>query len=167
MSRASDYRSRKKDRLSKLTVEATGQTFIVRRIQIDAWIMAGRMPETLAREVLTAWKQSPNPEAALNSMSVEEMLKGFHAMAGLVPYVCVSPKLVTGDIKADPDKDEIHFLELEPEELKALITYCMDGKGAVPIEETNGSQGAVTAEAVTSFPESRERHSFVFARQDG
>ena len=57
MSRAKEYRSRKRERLSKLTVEATGETFIVRRVAIDAWIMAGRMPETLAREVLSAWQQ--------------------------------------------------------------------------------------------------------------
>jgi hypothetical protein len=51
MSRAKEYRSRKRERLSKLTVEATGETFIVRRVAIDAWIMAGRLPETLASPI--------------------------------------------------------------------------------------------------------------------
>jgi hypothetical protein len=97
--------------LSKLTVEATGETFIVRRVAIDAWIMAGKMPETLAREVLSAWHQMGAGDAVEN-MSVDQLMSGFQVVRDLVVAACVSPKLVTGD-GADPEKDEIHFAELE------------------------------------------------------
>ena len=77
---------------------------------------------------------------------------------------CVSPKLVVGDVEADPDKDEIHFAELEPEERAALIAYCMNGAGATPIEATNGN---LTAEAVSTFPEGGERREPVPVGQNG
>jgi hypothetical protein len=164
MSRAKEYRSRKRDRLSKLTVEATGETFIVRRVAVDAWIMAGRIPETLAREVLSAWQQVREADAAIGNMSVDQMLSGLNVVRDLVVYACVSPKLVTGDVEADPDKDEIHFAELDPEERTALISFCMTGNGATPLEATNGN---LTVEAVASFPESRERSEPVSIGQDG
>ena len=163
MSRAKEYRSRKRDRLSKLTVEATGETFIVRRVAIDAWIMAGKMPETLAREVLSAWHQMGTGDAVEN-MSVDQLMSGFQVVRDLVLAACVSPKLVAGDVEADPDKDEIHFAELEPEERTALIAYCMNGAGATPIEATNGS---LTPEVVTSFPEGGERSVPVPVSQNG
>jgi hypothetical protein len=166
MSRASDYRSRKRDRLSKLTVEATGETFIVRRVAVDAWIMAGRIPETLAREVLSAWHQVQNAEANMENMSVDQVMSGLHVVRDLVLYACVSPKLVIGDIEPDPEKDEVHFVELEPEERQALIGYCMTGQGAVPIEATNGV-GVLTADAVATFPESGERSEPVPVSQNG
>lgn len=164
MSRAKEYRSRKRDRLSKLTVEATGETFIVRRVAIDAWIMAGRIPETLAREVLSAWNRVQAAEQAMSNLNADQVLSGLQVVRDLVIYACVSPKLILGDQEADPDKDEIHFVELEPEERTALIAYCMDGKGATPIEATNGN---LTAEAVATFPESGERSEPVPVSQNG
>ena len=163
MSRAKEYRSRKRDRLSKLTVEATGETFIVRRVAIDAWIMAGKMPETLAREVLSAWHQMGTDQAVEN-MSVDQLMSGFHVVRDLVVSACVSPKLVTGDAEADADKDEIHFAELETEERTALINFCMTGAGATPIEATNGN---LTVEAVSTFPEGGERSAPVPVSQNG
>jgi hypothetical protein len=163
MSRAKEYRSRKRDRLSKLTVEATGETFIVRRVAIDAWIMAGRMPETLAREVLSAWHQM-GTDQAVEHMSVDQLMSGFKVVRDLVLAACVSPKLVVGDVEANPEKDEIHFAELEVEERTALIAYCMNGAGATPIEATNGS---LTPEVVTSFPEGGERGAPVPVGQNG
>lgn len=163
MSRAKEYRSRKRERLSKLTVEATGETFIVRRVAIDAWIMAGKMPESLAREVLSAWHQMGTDQAVEN-MSVDQLMSGFQVVRDLVLAACVSPKLVAGDVEADPDKDEIHFAELEQEERTALINFCMTGAGATPIEETNGS---LTPEVVTSFPESGERRVPVPVGENG
>jgi hypothetical protein len=164
MSRAKEYRSRKRDRLSKLTVEATGETFIVRRVAVDAWIMAGRIPETLAREVLSAWQQVSSADAAMANLSPDQMMSGLQVVRDLVIYACVSPKLVIGDVEADPDKDEIHFVELEPEERTALIAYCMQGTGATPIEATNGN---LTAEAVSTFPESGERREPVSVSENG
>jgi hypothetical protein len=164
MSRAKEYRSRKRDRLSKLTVEATGETFIVRRVAIDAWIMAGRIPETLAREVLSAWQHVRDAENATDNMSVDQMMSGLHVVRDLVIYACVSPKLVLGDAEADPDKDEIHFAELEPEERTALISFCMNGAGGTPIENTNGN---LTVEAVSTFPEGGERRAPVPVGQNG
>jgi hypothetical protein len=164
MSRAKEYRSRKRERLSKLTVEATGETFIVRRVAIDAWIMAGRIPETLAREVLGAWQQVGGADAAVENMSVDQLMSGFQMVRDLVIAACVSPKLVTGDVEADPDKDEIHFSELEAEERTALINFCMNGSGGTPIEATSGN---LTVEAVTTFPESGERREPVPVSQNG
>jgi hypothetical protein len=164
MSRAKEYRSRKRDRLSKLTVEATGETFIVRRVAIDAWIMAGRIPETLAREVLSAWQQVSSTDAAMANLSPDQMMSGLQVVRDLVVYACVSPKLILGDQEAEPDKDEIHFAELEPEERTALVNFCMTGAGATPIEATNGN---LTAEAVSTFPESGERREPVPVSQNG
>jgi hypothetical protein len=163
MSRAKEYRSRKRERLSKLTVEATGETFIVRRVAIDAWIMAGKMPETLAREVLSAWHQMGAGDAVEN-MSVDQLMSGFHVVRDLVVSACVSPKLVIGDIEADPDKDEIHFAELEVEERTVLINFCMTGAGATPIEASNGN---LTVEAVSTFPEGGERRAPVPVGENG
>jgi hypothetical protein len=164
MSRAKEYRSRKRERLSKLTVEATGETFIVRRVAIDAWIMAGRIPETLAREVLSAWQQVRDAGNSTENMSTDQLMSGLHVVRDLVLSACVSPKLVAGDVEADPDKDEIHFAELEIEERTALINFCMTGNGATPIEATNGN---LTAEAVSTFPEGGERREPVPAGQNG
>ena len=164
MSRAKEYRSRKRERLSKLTVEATGETFIVRRVAIDAWIMAGRIPETLAREVLSAWQQVRDADRAVETMSVDQMMSGFQFVRDLVMAACVSPKLVIGDAEADPEKDEIHFAELEAEERTALINFCMNGAGGTPIENTNGN---LTVEAVSTFPESGERREPVPVGQNG
>jgi hypothetical protein len=163
MSRAKEYRSRKRERLSKLTVEATGETFIVRRVAIDAWIMAGKMPETLAREVLSAWQQVRDAGTSTENMSVDQLMSGLHVVRDLVLSACVSPKLVVGDAEADPEKDEIHFAELEVEERTALINFCMTGAGATPIENTNGN---LTAEAVSTFPESGERSAPVLAGEN-
>ena len=138
MSRAKEYRSRKRERLSKLTVEATGETFIVRRVAIDAWIMAGKMPETLAREVLCAWHQV-GTGSAVENMSVDQLMRGFHVVRDLVLALVSHQSSSLGDVEADPDKDEIHFAELEPEERAALIAFCMNGAGATPIEATNGN----------------------------
>src|SRR5580765_1783168 len=129
MSRAKEYRSRKRDRLSKLTVEATGETFIVKRITLDAWIMAGRIPETLAREVLNAWQQMREAETVTENTSVDQLISQLQVLRDLAVCACVSPKLIIGDAEPDPDKDEIHFIELDPEERTALIRYCMTGVG--------------------------------------
>jgi hypothetical protein len=147
MTRASEYRSRKRERLHKLYVEATGETFLVRPVAVDAWIMAGRIPETLAREVLSAWNQVQQAEQAMAKLNVDQMLSGLQVVRDLVVYASVSPKLITGDQEADPEKDEIHFIELDPAERTALISYCMTGAGAEAIP------GSVTAEAVARFPE--------------
>jgi hypothetical protein len=162
--RAKDYRARKRDRLSTITVEATGEQFIVRRVQVDAWIMAGKIPETLAREVLTAWNRLQATDPDMASLSVDQMMSGFQVLRDLVVYACVSPKLVVGEEEADPEKDEIHFIELEPEERAALINYCMQGTGATPIDEADGQ---VTPEVVTRFPDDAQRREPLSAGQDG
>jgi hypothetical protein len=163
MSRAKEYRSRKRERLSKLTVEATGETFIVRRVAIDAWIMAGRIPETLAREVLSAWQQVRDAGSSTENMSVDQLMSGLHVVRDLVLAACVSPKIVAGDVEADADKDEIHFAELEVEERTALINFCMNGSGGTPIEASNGN---LTVEAVSTFPEGGERSEPVSVSQN-
>src|SRR4029077_4269012 len=98
------------------------------------------------------------------NMSVDQLMSGFQVVRDLVLAACVSPKLVAGDVEADPDKDEIHFAELEPEERAALIAYCMNGAGATPIEATNGN---LTAEAVATFPEGGERSAPLPVGQNG
>src|SRR5215831_2463389 len=98
MSRASEYRSRKRERLHKLFVEATGETFLVRPVAVDAWIMAGRIPETLAREVLSAWNQVQAAEQAMSNLNVDQMLSGLQVVRDLVIYAAVSPKIVIGDV---------------------------------------------------------------------
>lgn len=151
MTRASEYRSRKRERLQKLHVEATGETFLVRPVAVDAWIMAGRIPESLAREVLSAWNQVQQAENAMGNLSVDQTLSGLQVVRDLMVYASVSPKLVIGDVEADPENDEIHLAELDPAERTALINYCMTGAGAEAIP------GSVTAEAVVRFPEGGER----------
>ena len=57
------------------------------------------------------------------NLTPDQMMSGLNVVRDLVAYACVSPKLVLGDIEADPDKDEIHFAELEIEERTALINF--------------------------------------------
>ena len=152
MSRASEYRTRKRGRereqLKQVFVEATGATFIVRPVKFDQWIMAGRLPDNQVKEVLAAWHQlalmAEGPNGIPDTVSTDQVFVSLQMLRDWIVYVCVSPRIVVGDVEADEDKDEIHFIELDEAERNALIKFCMTGVGTAP-------NGSVTAEAVTHF----------------
>lgn len=123
--------------------------FIGRRVPVEGWALSGRIPISLALEVVKS-KNVGASEDALAEQRVGDAEKAKAFYRDLVTAAVVEPKIVA---EGEPGEGEISYawlVENYPKLAHAIVLWQMEGAPGVPVLTTGGE---TTVEAVRSFRE--------------
>jgi hypothetical protein len=161
--RADEYRRRQRPTVD---VEiAAGVTFKLRRPNLQAQLVGGRMPTYFMSEVGGRWRRTqgqtdPRPEEILAGMSGEETRDWMTFIKTIVLDVAVEPRLTEGE----PGETELSIYELEDAHLFAIFNWAMGGAKGAPVETASGE---VEVESLRRFHPPGPRESANSPGPDG
>lgn len=128
---ASAYRANaekaKAQRSTEIVTLKSGAVFELRRPDLQAWLLTGRLPQSLLNEGLKAWKKTGivTTEQAAKDLGGEEMIEALVFMQTIVEDCTVSPKYVqfpSGDNEIGPQT-------LLEEDFMEIFNWAMSGQG--------------------------------------
>lgn len=145
---AADYRANaervKSKRPTEIVTLQSGSVFELRRPDLQAWVMTGRVPQSLLAEGMKAW-QSQGKIPANNTVTKPEVVTDVAVFALTVVQECtVNPKLVQFP---DPNKNEIGPETMLEEDFNEIFAWAMS------------SQGVTGLDGLKSFRQGRERRT--------
>ena len=129
--------------------------FVARRIDIASMLMAGTLPESMARMILeirtpdAVAKIEEEAQIEAEQMGAKEQLDLLQFQKKIALQVCVEPQLVFRDV-VDPGEIDLRGIEFADKLIAALYGYAMGLSPAVPVVTTDG--GETTVAAVETFP---------------
>lgn len=145
---AKDYRAHaeqvKNERPTEIVTLNSGSVFELRRPNIQAWVMTGRVPQSLLEQGMKAWQdqgkvpvvQPKKPEVVIDAAVFALMV---------VQECTVNPKLVEFP---DPEKNEIGPTTMLEEDFNEIFAWAMNYegvKGFDGLESFRGRQKRRTA----------------------
>lgn len=117
-----EYKKRKKV-IDVLT--PSGDVWKMRLPPIQQFIMAGKLPASLANKMALAANKGGSKEEILESLETEDILKNLEFCRDVLMYCAVEPRIVAN---ADPDSEtEIAPEEIDPEDFEFLLLWVMTG----------------------------------------
>jgi hypothetical protein len=134
--------------------------FEAQRPNVQSMLVAGVLPESLARTILeinspdAAAKVAEDAAEEVDRMSVEEQIRLFEFQRKIAIETCVNPKLVFRDV-IDPNEIDLRTVPFADKLISALYRYGMTGLApGVPVATMDG--GETTVAAVETFPDGAE-----------
>ena len=128
---AAEYRAnaKKKDaeRPTEIVQLKSGSVFKLRRPDLEAFMITGRLPQSLVRVGLDAWKNGPQQTAG--NMSDTEAIDAFVFMREIVHDCTVKPKFV----EFATNDDEIGAAEMLKEDFDEIYHWAMTHQGVAGI----------------------------------
>lgn len=128
---AAEYRANAQKSQAKRPTEIvslqSGAVFELRRPDLQGYMLTGRVPQSLMREALAAWKKNGISGAAnlQTQLDDEEALGSLIFMREVVHDCCVNPKFVEVAV----NDDEIGAADMLPEDFKEIFNWAMGHKG--------------------------------------
>lgn len=133
MSKASEYKKKVAESRVNLPTETvtmpSGFEWELRRPDLQAWVLTGRLPQSLLEEGMKAWRELkivkgdvPNAEKLMAGMSDKDVLDSMIFMRELVRETCVNPRIGTGP-------DEIEPSEIDPADFMFIFQWATGGAG--------------------------------------
>lgn len=109
----------------------SGETFLLREPNLEAFVLSGTLPFSLALKLEKIQQQSGGDVGnAFAQLSPEEMEKSVDFGARLLRHICVDPKIVDFP-SAD---DEISIEDLDADDLKFLQQWGQSGGGNADLD---------------------------------
>lgn len=139
---ARDYRAHaetvKAQRPAQIVTLKSGSVFELRRPDLQAWVLTGRIPQSLLEHGMKAWKaQGKIPtRVADNAPRVVTDLAIFSLM--VVQECTVSPRLVEFP---DPAKNEIGPQTMLEEDFQEILSWAMAHQGVAGISGLQSFRG--------------------------
>lgn len=149
MSRASEYRKKVQESRTSLPVEQvllpSGDTWGLRRPDLQAWVVTGRLPQSLLEEGMKAWRELkivkgdvPDAEKLMAGMSDKDVLDSMIFMREIVREACVDPRIGSGE-------DEIEPSEIDPDDFMFIFSWAtgagLDGLRTFRTRQERGGSG--------------------------
>lgn len=141
-------------RAAQKTAQVTfaGFPVVARRVGLDVWTKAGRVPQFFFEEM---WKAQDGKEPDRSEMTPEDIKRGVKFQRDMVCETVVEPKIVAEDRPLEAG--EVSYSELvsvAPDFVDELMRWVVSGCPDVPVETTKGE---TTVEAVANFRKSRKK----------
>lgn len=145
---AAEYRAnaRKKDaeRPTEIVPLKSGSVFELRRPDLEAYMVMGRLPQSLVNVGLKAWQAGP--EQAAKELSTEDASDALIFMREIVHDCTVRPKFVEFAV----NDDEIGAADMLKEDFNEIYAWAMTHQGVAGItglqsfraRQTRGTAGA-------------------------
>lgn len=135
----SNYRSKRTQKLEKQAPQwvtvPSGAEFLLRKVGMMAYAIAGQMPRSLSSEAVEAWEEqgidSGEPQTkVVTNERIEEGQRNVVLMARIVQQACVLPKL-TPNPQSD---DEMDPAELDDDDVLFIVRYATGQLGTVNLQ---------------------------------
>lgn len=124
---AADYRANAEkvnaERATEIVQLASGSVFELRRPDLQAYMVTGRLPQSLVSVGMKAWKKSA--EQVANDLDDEEAAETLIFMREIVHDCTVTPKFV----QFATNDNEIGAADMLPEDFKEIFAWAMSYKG--------------------------------------
>ena len=132
---AAEYRANaeraKKQRPTEIVTLKSGSVFELRRPDLQAWVMTGRIPQSLLEQGIKAWREQGKVSATV-SIDKPEMVTDIAVFSLAVVQECtVSPRLVEFP---DPEKNEIGPQTMLEEDFYEIFNWAMTYQGVTGLD---------------------------------
>lgn len=128
----------------------SGFTWMLRRPDIQGYILTGRMPQKLVEQFLqSAQKRGITPEGiqakdvsalAQTPVDKDEAVATLFFMRELVQEACVKPRITEEPV----GPDDIHPRKVDPEDFKFIFDWCLSYSGVAGIDSLQKFRGERT-----------------------
>lgn len=133
MSKAAEYRKKVAESRETLPTEEvtmpSGFVWGLRRPDLQAWVLTGRLPQSLLEEGMKAWRELkivkgdvPDAEKLMAGMSDKDVLDSMIFMREIVRESCINPRIGSGE-------DEIEPSEIDPADFMFIFQWATGGAG--------------------------------------
>lgn len=144
MSTASEYRQKAAEARKQLPTEKvtmpSGFEWELRRPDLQAWVVTGRLPQSLLTTGMKAWREQgitkADPVKAMQAMSDEDFFDAMIFQRELVREACINPRIVVGAT----GEDEIDPSELLDSDFIFILNWIMEGAGLKGLLTFRGGQ---------------------------
>lgn len=132
---AADYRANaervKNQRPTEIVTLKSGSVFELRRPDLQAWVMTGRIPQSLLEQGMKAWQEQGKVPATV-SVNKPEIVTDIAIFTLSVVQECtVSPRLVEFP---DPEKNEIGPQTMLEEDFYEIFNWAMNYQGVTGLD---------------------------------
>lgn len=146
---AAEYRRNAERQRAKRPTEIvklkSGSVFELRRPDLQAYMVTGRLPQSLVREGLKAWKTNQSADKIASNLGDEEMVDSLVFMREMVHDCTVNPKFV----EFATNENEISAADMLIEDFNDIFSWAM------------GHQGVKGIAGLESFRKGRKRRTAV------
>lgn len=142
----------------------SGAVVEVARVPLDAYVATGRLPNNLVRQFLAANPDEVETEEVARDLTKNDpkaALETLQAVREIVMACVVRPRIVMDEPQSD---EEIALREIPREDFYAIYQFAINGAAPLPVETT---EGAVSVEALSTFPDEGSERGTVDAGDDG
>lgn len=126
---AAEYRANAEQKRAARPTEIvelkSGSVFELRRPDLNAYMITGRLPQSLVREGLKAWKTKIPADKIANELGDEEMVDSLVFMRELVHECTVTPKFV----EFATNDNEISAADMLIEDFNEIFSWAMGHQG--------------------------------------
>lgn len=126
---AADYRKNaekiRSQRPSEIVTLKSGSVFELRRPDLQAYMITGRLPQSLVNEGMKAWKSKQTAESVARNLKDEEIIDSLVFMREIVHDSTVRPKFV----EFATNDDEIGAADMLIEDFNEIFAWAMGHQG--------------------------------------
>lgn len=132
---AADYRANaekiRAQRPSEIVTLSSGSVFDLYDLDLQGYVVTGRVPQSLLAEGLKAWKaQGKVPKGSAQELDDEDLTNSLIFMREVVHDVCKNPKFVEFATK----DDEIGAADMLPADFQEIFNRAMGHQGVTGLE---------------------------------
>lgn len=113
-------------RPTEIVTLKSGSVFELRRPDLQAWVMTGRVPQSLMEEGMKAWRAQGKTPDAIKTNNPHVITDAAIFALTVVQECTVNPKLVEFP---DPKKNEIGPQTMLEEDFNEIFEWAMTGQG--------------------------------------
>jgi hypothetical protein len=144
---AAQYRANaekiKADRPTEIVQLKSGSVFELRRPDLHAYMVTGRLPQSLVHEGMKAWRSNTPAEKIASELDDEDVMDSLIFMREIVHDCTVSPRFV----EFATEDNQISAADMLIEDFNEIFAWAM------------GHQGVAGITGLHTFPEGRTRGS--------
>lgn len=126
---AAEYRANaeriKADRPTEIVQLKSGSVFELRRLDLGAYMVTGRLPQSLVREGMKAWKTSASTERIVSDLDDEDLVDSLVFMREIVHDCTVNPRFV----EFATEDNQISAADMLVEDFNEIFYWAMGHKG--------------------------------------
>lgn len=138
---AADYRANadkiRSQRPTEIVKLKSGSVFELRRPDLSSYMVTGRLPQSLVREGMKAWKAKLPAEKIANELGDEEVMDSLIFMREIVHECTVTPKFV----EFATNDNEISAADMLIEDFNEIFTWAMSHQGVAGIAGLQSFRG--------------------------
>lgn len=151
MSTASEYRKKAAEARKSLPTEKvlvpSGFEWELRKPDLQAWVVTGRLPQSLLTTGMKAWREQGitevDPLATIKKMTDEDFLDAMIFQREIVRETAVNPRIVVGGV----GEDELDPSEVDPRDFLFILNWAMEGAGLKGLQTFRAGQARGTSRA--------------------